>query len=41
MAVAVVPYETTYVFINFFRIFDFPYVLHFSFGVSCYAHVLV
>jgi hypothetical protein len=24
MAVAVVPYETTYFFINFFRIFDFP-----------------
>jgi hypothetical protein len=28
-------------FINFFRIFYFPYVLHFSFGVSCCAHVLV
>jgi hypothetical protein len=25
----------------FFYIFGFPYVLHFSFGVSCCAHVLV
>jgi hypothetical protein len=28
-------------FINFFGIFGFPYVLHFIFGVSCFAHVLV